>query len=63
MQPIRERMVTDLQQVYGSKLKLWLGNWRELGIVIWQRGTKELLRFGGVQPYKRRYGMESFFIL
>jgi CRISPR-associated endonuclease/helicase Cas3 len=48
MQPIRERMVTDLQQVYGSKLKLWLGNWRELGNSdIGKEVQKELLRFRG----------------
>lgn len=48
MQPIRERMIADLQKVYGSKLKPWLGDWQELGNSdIGKEVQKELLRFRG----------------
>lgn len=48
MQPVRERMITDLQKVYGSKLKPWLGDWKDLGKSDVGKATqKELLRFRG----------------
>jgi len=49
MQPVRDRMVTDLQKVYGSKLKPWLGDWKDLGKSgdVGKETQKELLRFRG----------------
>ncbi len=48
MQPVRDRMVADLQQVYGLRLKPWLGDWKELGkSEVGKETQKELLRFRG----------------
>lgn len=48
MQPVRDRMVADLQQVYGSRLKPWLGDWKDLAkSEVGKETQKELLRFRG----------------
>jgi CRISPR-associated endonuclease/helicase Cas3 len=48
MQPVRDRMVADLQNVYGSRLKPWLGGWSALGKDSVGRAIQqELLRFRG----------------
>ncbi|UBF30155.1 type I-D CRISPR-associated helicase Cas3' (plasmid) [Kovacikia minuta CCNUW1] len=48
MQPVRDRMVADLQKVYGSKLKPWLNDWKDLAKSDIGKATQqELLRFRG----------------
>lgn len=48
MQPVRDRMITDLQKVYGPKLKSNLGSWLALGNTLVGKTTQqELLRFRG----------------
>lgn len=48
MQPVRDRMVADLQKVYGSKLKPWLSDWKDLAKRdVGQATQQELLRFRG----------------
>jgi CRISPR-associated endonuclease/helicase Cas3 len=48
MQPVRDRMVVDLQKVYGAKLKPWLNDWKDLAKSDIGKATQqELLRFRG----------------
>uniref|UniRef100_B8HXC3 CRISPR-associated helicase, Cyano-type n=1 Tax=Cyanothece sp. (strain PCC 7425 / ATCC 29141) TaxID=395961 RepID=B8HXC3_CYAP4 len=48
MQPVRDRMVADLQKVYGSRLKSWLGDWKNLAKTdVGKETQQELLRFRG----------------
>jgi len=48
MKPVRDRMVIDLQKVYGFKLKPWLGDWKDLAKSdIGKVTQQELLRFRG----------------